>query len=233
MRTVSNHKFTSFVTSPQLKIYYLGLSFTLVKSFVSDKFWRNYKFFYNLWEASKLVVKTCLDSRPTRTQNFTPLSYNNTQQQLFYGPLSGTTRVSRYQKKHWPTHHPDHHPIVISFFHLPRSIASSLLKLHAWQSFCTTSFHVLFGLPLGLEPSTSYSIHFYIQSVSSFSSTCPYHRNLFCCSINIISSIPSLSINSLLGTAYWMLSVLSTDRAKTNRHNDKRRGRLLKHKRVK
>jgi len=73
--------------------------------------------------------------------------------QPFYGPLSGTTQVSRYQKKHSPTHHPDHHPIFISFFHLPQSIASSLFKLHAWQSFCTTSFHVLFGLPLSLEPS--------------------------------------------------------------------------------
>ena len=85
-----------------------------------------------------------------------------------------------------PTHDPDHHPIFISFFYLPRSIASSLFKLHAWQSFCTTSFHVLFGLPLGLEPSTSYSIHFFTQSVSSFRSTCPYHRSLFCYSINII-----------------------------------------------
>ena len=28
-----------------------------------------------------------------------------------------------------------------------------LFKLRDWQSFCTTSFHVLFGLPLGLEPS--------------------------------------------------------------------------------
>jgi len=28
------------------------------------------------------------------------------QQQPFYGPLSGTTRVSRAQKKHSPTHHP-------------------------------------------------------------------------------------------------------------------------------
>ena len=64
-------------------------------------------------------------------------------QQPFYIPLSGTTRVSRYQKKHSPTHHPDHHPIFISFFHLPLSISSSLLKLCAWQSFCTTSFHVL------------------------------------------------------------------------------------------
>jgi len=79
------------------------------------------------------------------------------QQQPFYGPLSGTTLVSRYQKKHSPTHHPDHHPVFINFFHLPRCIASSLFKLRAWQCFCTTSFHVLFGLPLGLEPSTSYS----------------------------------------------------------------------------
>ena len=29
------------------------------------------------------------------------------QQQPFYGPLSRTTRVSWYQKKHSPTHHPD------------------------------------------------------------------------------------------------------------------------------
>jgi len=123
-----------------------------------------------------------------------------TVQQPYYDPLSGTTRVSRYQKKHSPTHHPDHHPIFISFFHLPRSIASSLFKLCARQSFCTTPLHVLFGLPLGLEPSTSYSIHFFTQSVSSFRNTCAYHRNLFCCSINIISPTPSLSFNYLLRT---------------------------------
>ena len=85
------------------------------------------------------------------------------QQRPFYGPLSGTTRVSRYKKKHSPTHHPDHHPIFITFFHPPRSIASSLFKLHSWKSFCTTSLHVLLGLPLGLEPTTSYSIHFFTQ----------------------------------------------------------------------
>jgi len=71
------------------------------------------------------------------------------QQQLFYGPLSRTTRVSQYQKKHSTTHHPDHHPIFISFFHLPRSIASSLFKLRAWQSFCTTSLHDLLVYLLG------------------------------------------------------------------------------------
>jgi len=124
----------------------------------------------------------------------------------FYSPLSGTTRVSRYQKKHSPTHHPDHHPTFISFFHLPRSIASSLFNLRVRQSSCTTSLQVLFGLPLGLEPSTSYSTHFFTQSVSSFRSTCPYHHNLFRCSINIISSIPSLSLNSLLGTPSFTLT---------------------------
>jgi len=78
-------------------------------------------------------------------------------------------RVSRYQKKHSTTHHPGHHPIFIRFFHLYYTIHSILLlKLHAWQSFCTTSFLVLFGLPLGLEPSTSYSMHLFTQSVSSF-----------------------------------------------------------------
>jgi len=93
--------------------------------------------------------------------NLCSFHWLHTQQQPFYDPLSGTTRVSRYQKKHSPTHHPDH-PIFISFFHLPQSIASSLFKLRAWQSFCTTS------LLLGLEPPASYSIHFFTQSVSSF-----------------------------------------------------------------
>ena len=96
------------------------------------------------------------------------------------------------------TLHPDHHPIFISFIHLPLSIASSLFKLRGWQSFRTTSFHVLFGLPVGLEPSTSHSTHFFAR-LSSFRDTCPYHRNLFCCSINIIiSSIPSLSLGKWL-----------------------------------
>ena len=97
-----------------------------------------------------------------------------------------------------PLTYPDHHhPIFISFFHLLRSIASYLFNLRAWQSFCTTSVQVLFGLPLGLEPSTSYSIHFFTRSVSSFCNIFFYHRSLFCCSINMISSIPSLSLSQL------------------------------------
>jgi len=43
----------------------------------------------------------------------------------------------------------------ISFVHLLQSIASSLFNLCGQQSICTTSLQVLFGLPLGMEPSTS------------------------------------------------------------------------------
>jgi len=90
--------------------------------------------------------------------------------------------------------------IPICFLHLLRSMASSLFNPHALQSFSTISLQVFFGLPLALVPSTSYSIHFFTQSLSSFRNTCPYHRNLFCCSTEIISSNPSLPVNSLLGT---------------------------------
>jgi len=48
----------------------------------------------------------------------------------------------------------------------------------------TVFFHNLspsfFGLPLSLAPSTSYSIHFFTQLLSSFRNTCPYHCSLFC-----------------------------------------------------
>ena len=67
--------------------------------------------------------------------------------------------------------------------------------------------HNLFPCPLGLEPSTSYSIDFFTQSVSSSRSTFPYHRSLFCSSISIISSIPGLSLNSLLGTLSFILTL--------------------------
>jgi len=59
---------------------------------------------------------------------------------------------------------------------------------------------IFFGRPLGLAPSASYSIHFFTQSLSSFHSTCPNHHNLLCCSTEIMSSNPSLSLNPLLGT---------------------------------
>jgi len=108
--------------------------------------------------------------------------------------LSGTSWVSRYQKKHSPTHtYRGHQSSLTCFFHIIRSMASSLFNPCTWQSFSTISRQVFFGLPLGMAPSTSYSIHFFIQSLSSFRNTCPYHCSLFCCSTEIMLPNPSLS----------------------------------------
>ena len=84
--------------------------------------------------------------------------------------LSGTSRVSRYQKKHSPNHHHDHHPIFISFFHLPRSIASSLFNYVLGNLFAQPlSFHVLFGLPLGLDSGALHLIFYtFLHPISVF-----------------------------------------------------------------
>ena len=61
-----------------------------------------------------------------------------------------------------------HQSSLICFIHLIWSMASSLFNPRAWQSFSTISLQVFFGLPLGLAPSTSCSIHFFTRSLSSF-----------------------------------------------------------------
>ena len=118
------------------------------------------------------------DAVHRRKQNFTMERVTtHTHTQPFNGPWFGTTRVGRYQKKHSPTHtHLDHRTSFINFLHLLLSIASSVFSLRAWQSSLTTSVQVLFGL--GLGSSTSYSVHFFTQSSSSFRSTCPYQHSL-------------------------------------------------------
>ena len=94
-----------------------------------------------------------------------------------------------------PTHHPDHHPVFISFFHLPRSIMSSLFKLRAWQSFAQpvsmSSFSLVYFVVWSPPP--------HIPYISS-PNQCLLFAAIAACFINIISSIPSLSLNSLLGT---------------------------------
>ena len=91
-----------------------------------------------------------------------------------------------------PLTYRDHHPTFISFFHLLRSIASCLFNL---QSFCTTSVQVLFGPPLGLEPSTSYSIHFFTHTISACFAVVPRLYHLFL-----------VSLNSFLGTLSFTLT---------------------------
>jgi len=50
--------------------------------------------------------------------------------------LSGTSQVSRYQKKQSPIHtYRGHQSSLICFLHVIQSMASSQFNLHAWQSF--------------------------------------------------------------------------------------------------
>ena len=69
-----------------------------------------------------------------------------------------------------------HQSSLNCFIHLLWSIASSLFNPCTWQSFSTICLQVFFGLTLGLAPSTSYSIHFFTQSFSSFRNTSPYRH---------------------------------------------------------
>jgi len=117
-----------------------------------------------------------------------------------------TTWMSQYQKNHSPTHtYRGHQSSLICFLHLLRFMASFVFNLRALQSFCTISVQIFFGLPLGLAPFASYSVHFVTQSLSSFHSICPYHCNLLCCSTKIMSSYPSLFLSPLLGTPSFSL----------------------------
>ena len=61
----------------------------------------------------------------------------------YYNLCLGLPRWASTRRNIHPLTYPDDHPTFISFFHLLRSIASSLFKLRAWQSFCTTSLRTL------------------------------------------------------------------------------------------
>jgi len=97
--------------------------------------------------------------------------------------LSGTTRVSRYQKKHSPTHLVINHPYLLP----PSTTIHGILPV---QFTCLTVF--FHNLSPSFLWSTSWpgTLHFIPQSLSSFRSTCSYRHNLSCCSTEIMSSNP-------------------------------------------
>ena len=145
---------------PDSKICWMLLSYSVVPSV-----WDHVS---PSWSTSKWIILYVADIVHATSNTF--LSYcAHTHTQPFNGPWSGTTRLGRYQKKHSPTHtHPDHRISFINFVHLLPSIASSVFSLLASQSSLTTSLQVLFGLPRGLGPSTSYSMHSFSQSFLSY-----------------------------------------------------------------
>jgi len=92
-------------------------------------------------------------------------------------------RVSRFKKKHSPTHtNPDHQSSFISFIHLLWFIVSSLFNLHAWQFFAQPlSKSRLVYLLVSHPPlhtqyiSLSNHCHNLLESVTS-AYVCPYTR---------------------------------------------------------
>jgi len=88
--------------------------------------------------------------------------------------LSGTSRVSRYQKKHSPTHTlVIHQPLsASSIFHDPPHLPT--------QFTCLT-----------VPPTISLQALLSTQPLSSLCSSRPRHRNLPCCSIETLSSNPN------------------------------------------
>ena len=118
-----------------------------------------------LWPNWSMTEIQIYINRIYLNSNVYNFDHGHTHTQPLSGLWSGTTRVGRYQKKHT---HPDHQTSFINFLHLLLSTASSVFCLRAWQSSLITSVQVLFGLPVGLGPCTSYSMHFFTQSSSSF-----------------------------------------------------------------
>jgi len=56
------------------------------------------------------------------------------------------------------------------------------------------------------SPPTSYSIHFFTQSLTSFHNTCLYHCNLLCCTTEIMSTNPS-SLTTLYMKLYFFFNI--------------------------
>ena len=108
--------------------------------------------------------------------------------------------MSCYQKKH------SHSPILIiiqllsasSIYYDPQHPPCSIFVLDSLFEQPLSTSSLVYLLVWSHRPHTPYISS--PNKESSFHNTRPHHHNLFCCSINIISSIPSASINSLLGS---------------------------------
>jgi len=91
---------------------------------------------------------------------------------------------------------------IILYLLPPSTAIHSILRV---QSFCTTSVQVFFGQPLRLAPFTSYSIHFFTQSLSFFA----MHTHTTATCFAVVPRLYRLMLVSLstLGTQYCHTSI--------------------------
>ena len=128
---------------------------------------QSYEFLSVLWQHTRMTWSTSSLSLTPKGS----LPEQQQQQELFYGPLSGTTRVSLYQKKHSPTHHPESWSSPNLYQLLPSTTIHSILPV---QIACLAIFlHNLSPFPLW-STGTSWSgalhliFHTFIHPISVF-----------------------------------------------------------------
>jgi len=138
-----------------------------------------------------LKCPTNLDSTNSWYSGRTTTTTNTTVLQIS-GFCPGQPGVSQYQKKHLPY---PLTPIVIINHPFLLTPSITIHSIFPVQFTCLAIFfHNLCPSFLSSSwPGTLHFIHFFTQSLSSLRTTCPYHRNLFCCSTELMSSNPSLS----------------------------------------
>ena len=67
---------------------------------------------------------------------------NNNNNNRFTAVCPGTTRVSRYQMKHSPTHHLDHHPVFISIFLVTFTVSIARSAIRQYLVYSEADFEV-------------------------------------------------------------------------------------------
>jgi len=122
--------------------------------------------------------------------------------------LYGTTRVSQYQNKHLPTH--TYHGHQSSLLLHPSNAIHGILPVQFMHlTVFTISLQVFFEQPLGLAPSTSYSIHFFTQSLSFFATHAHTITTCFAVVLQILVSLSTLYLEFyLVASCYYHLCLL-------------------------
>jgi len=125
--------------------------------------------------------------------------YIHTLTQPFYGSIDlfrdnpGEPIPEEHSPTH--THHGHQSPLsTSSIYYSPWHLPYSINMIYSLFHNLSPSFLWSTSWPGTL---LSYSIHFVTQSLPSFRNTCPYHRNRFSCSTEIMSFNPSQSPSQL------------------------------------
>ena len=132
-----------------------------------------------------------------------------TQQRWFsrlYRAFTTHTHTHTHTRTHTNRFMAGHQSSLICFIQLLWSMASSLFNLHVWRSFSTISLQVFFGLPLGLAPSTSYSIHLFTNHCLLFAA----HAHTIATCFAVVPRLYHLFLVSL-STLYLELSSLPAE----------------------